>query len=70
MSETITVDVVRHLVVMALANILKNSIEACATDSEGEYGVVKVQAVNRVAMPTFGSHSGQSPRVFFEAGRR
>ena len=44
-SETITIEVVRHLVVMALANILKNSIEACSTDPEDQRGLVKVQAV-------------------------
>ncbi len=43
--ETITVEVVRHLIVMALANILKNSIEACSADVDEHGGLVKVQAV-------------------------
>lgn len=43
--ESITVEVVRHLIVMALANILKNSIEACSTELEDQNGLIKVQAV-------------------------
>lgn len=43
--ETITVEIVRHLIVMALANVLKNAIEACGSDSEEIAGLVKVQAV-------------------------
>lgn len=43
--ESITVEVVRHLTVMALANVLKNSFEACSADSEEQRRMVNVQAV-------------------------